>query len=297
MRVPHRLLVASVVAAGAGAAAVSVRRRQFRSLAMREARTVLADAHASLGPDQLSAKWHTLPDPIQRHLHYAIGANAPALRVARLRHDGTFRTAPDQRWMPIEGEQYFAVSSPGFVWFATLHLAPFLWIQARDCFVSGRGSMLVKPLSLFAVADASGPEIDQGSALRWLAESLWFPYALVSDAIEWESIDARSARATLRRDGLATRAVFEIDEEGKIAALHADRYRDVGNGRSVLDAWSGRYRDYIECSGFRVPSSVEVTWNLSSGPFSYARFRITTLEYNVAEPFEAGGRRWPRHRE
>jgi len=177
------------------------------------------------------------------------------------------------------------VSAPGFVWFATLHLAPFLWIQARDCFVSGRGNMLVKPLSVLAVADASGPEIDQGAALRWLAESLWFPYALVSDAIEWVAIDARSARATLRRDGLATQAVFEIDEEGRIAALRAERYRDVGHGHSVLDAWSGRYRDYVECSGFRVPASVEVTWNLSSRPFSYARFRITTLEYNVAETY------------
>jgi len=285
MRRSHRLLIASAVAAGASAVAVSLRRRQFRALAMSETTTVFSDAQVNVGPDQLNARWHALPEPIQRHLRYAIGTNAPALRVARLRHDGTFRTAPDQRWMPIEGEQYFSVSRPGFVWFATLHLAPFLWIQARDCFVSGRGNMLVKPLSVFAVADACGPEIDQGSALRWLAESPWFPYALVSDAVEWVSIDARSARATLRGDGLAAQAVFEIDEEGKIAALHADRYRDVGHGHSVLDAWSGRYRDYVECSGFRVPSSVEVTWNLSSGPFSYARFRITTLEYNVAEPF------------
>jgi len=40
-----------------------------------------------------------------------------------------------------------------------------------------------------------------------------------------------------------------------------------------------------EFDGFRVPSSVEVTWNLPEGPFSYARFHITALEYNVTEPF------------
>jgi hypothetical protein len=41
----------------------------------------------------------------------------------------------------------------------------------------------------------------------------------------------------------------------------------------------------VEFGGFRVPSSVEVRWNLPKGAFSYARFLIAALEYNVAEPF------------
>jgi hypothetical protein len=103
-------------------------------------------------------------------------------------------------------------------------------------------------------------------------------------AFEWEPIDSRSARASLRRDGPCVQAVFEIDQQGRIVAIHADRYRDIGGGRSVPTPWSGRYADYLEFEGFRVPSAVEVTWNLSSRPFSYARFRITTLDYNVAGP-------------
>jgi hypothetical protein len=162
---------------------------------------------------------------------------------------------------------------------------PLLWIQARDRLVSGRGNMLVKAMSAFAVADASGPGIDQGSMLRWLAESVWFPYALVGDAIQWEPIDERSARALIRGKGLPVQAVFEMDTEGRIVALHADRYRDISGGRSVLTAWSGRYADYLEFGGFRIPSAVEVTWNLPEGPFTYARFRITALEYNAAESF------------
>jgi hypothetical protein len=85
--------------------------------------------------------------------------------------------------------------------------------------------------------------------------------------------------------GLPVNAVFEVDQEGRIAALHAERYRDLGGGRSALTPWSGRYTDYREFDGFRVPSGVEVTWNLPEGPFSYARFHITALEYNVTEPF------------
>jgi hypothetical protein len=37
--------------------------------------------------------------------------------------------------------------------------------------------------------------------------------------------------------------------------------------------------------GFHVPSSVEVTSGMTDGPFSYARFNIKALEYNVSKPF------------
>jgi Family of unknown function (DUF6544) len=53
----------------------------------------------------------------------------------------------------------------------------------------------------------------------------------------------------------------------------------------VLTSWAGQCSAYKEFDGFRVPSSVEVAWNLADGPFTYARFVLTTLEYTVAEPF------------
>jgi hypothetical protein len=284
-RTARVLLTATAAAAATTAAAVAVKQRQFRRATDDDVRALFSETVANVGPAELKARGSALPEPIRRHLAYAIAPTAPAIRTARLRHAGTFRTGQNQRWSPIEGEQYFSVANPGFVWFARLRLMPLLWVQARDRLLSGRGNMLVKPMSAVAIADASGPEIDQGARLRWLAESVWFPYALVAEAIQWEPIDERSARASLRCDGAPVQAVFEIDQEGRIIALHAERYRDLGAGRSALTAWSGRYADYVESEGFRVPSAVEVTWNLSTGPFSYARFRITVLEYNAAGPF------------
>jgi hypothetical protein len=143
--------------------------------------------------------------------------------------------------------------------------------------------MLVKLESTFRLVDAGGAQIDQGASLRWLAECAWFPYAFVGDAIEWQGIDARSARATLRSGGLPVTEVVEVDEEGKLVRLYAERYRDIGGGKAVLTLWTGRYEDYREFSGFRIPTSVEVSWELEQGTFSYARFRVTTLEYNVAD--------------
>jgi hypothetical protein len=75
---------------------------------------------------------------------------------------------------------------------------------------------------------------------------------------------------------------MEIDDAGRLVTISADRYRDIGRGKTVLNRWTGRCMDYLEFNGFRVPSSVEVSWNLDSGLFSYARFHVTSLEYNVS---------------
>jgi uncharacterized protein DUF6544 len=79
---------------------------------------------------------------------------------------------PSKEELRIKGEEYFAVATPGFVWSGSIHPSRVVSILARDRLQSGRGSTLVKVNSFFTIANASGPEIDQGATLRWLAEGL-----------------------------------------------------------------------------------------------------------------------------
>jgi hypothetical protein len=278
------IVVVGVVLAVAIVVAVAGWRR-FRALVSADVRSLFSKAAASVGSEQLRARWDGLPEPIRRYLRYAIPEGAPAIRTLRLKHNGFFRTKPDQAWFRIEGEQYFTAAQPGFVWNASIWPVPFLWVEARDCLLSRRGNMLVKFVSILPIADARGAEIDQGSSLRWLAECAWFPYAFVGDQAAWEPIDARSARVTLRHGGLPVSAVVDLDDEGRLSSLRAERYRDVGGGKTVLTPWIGRYLEYRGFNGLLVPSFVEVLWVLQGRELSYARFRVTALEYNVATRF------------
>jgi hypothetical protein len=280
--------VSLCVAAAVLAITVIIGRWRFRTRVASDVSVLLSSPAPAVGPMELAAREVTLPEPVRRYLRYAIPAGAPAIRTVHLRHAGFFRTKPNAPWLPIRGEQYFTTGRPGFVWNATVRMKPFFWpffeIDARDRLFEGRGNMLVKLASTFTVADATGLEIDQGSSLRWLAETAWFPYAVVSDAIRWEAIDAHSARATLVQDGLPATAVFEFDDEGKPKILRASRYYSDGNAPAKLLPWTGRYLEYREFGGFRVPSYVEVSWQLPEGEFSYARFRVTEIRYSVAVP-------------
>ena len=135
------------------------------------------------------------------------------------------------------------------------------------------------------LADAHGPELDQGSALRMLAEMPWFPTALFdARRVTWSAIDASHARATLRLEELDVSGVFEFGPDGLPLQMTAERYTDKGE----LRPWGGVYRDYRRVSGMWVPFEADVTWQLESGPCTYAKWRVDSLEYDEAASGEGG---------
>lgn len=64
--------------------------------------------------------------------------------------------------------------------------------------------------------------------------------------------------------------------------IRGERYRYVGGGKSELTPWIGRCSEYRKFNGFRVPAHVEVAWIVDGVESPYARFDVTTIEYNVA---------------
>ncbi len=254
----------------------------FRKRVARNTTTLLSTTMSSVGPQQFAARRDSLPEPVRRYLRFAIQDGAPAVRTVRLEHGGTFRPRPDQRWLPIRGVQYFIAATPGFVWTASINPAPLVWIDACDGLHNGRGNMLVKLESLFTIANASGPEIDQGASLRWLAEAAWFPYAFVGNSIRWEPVSGEAARAILVQEGAPVAATIEFDAEGRMSLIRGERYRDVGGGKTALTPWLGRYAEYHSFGPFRMPAHVEAAWVVDGAEFAYARFAVTAVEYNVA---------------
>ncbi|HUV02754.1 MAG TPA: DUF6544 family protein [Desulfobacteria bacterium] len=223
-----------------------------------------------------------LPEPVQRYFKYSLKEGQPYISYARLKHDGFFRTAENQKWLPITGEEYFTTQPPGFVWVGTVKPFPVVWITARDTYFQGTGNNLIKLFSIITIGDARGKEIDQGTLARWLAEAAWYPTALLpGERLQWEAIDSNSARLVFSDAGITISATVDFNENGEIVRLDTDRYRD-----SSLEKWSGYYREYKEIDGVTIPTEAEVVWHLESGDFRYARFRVTEIEFNQPSRYE-----------
>jgi hypothetical protein len=118
-----------------------------------------------------------------------------------------------------------------------------------------------------------------------LWEIIWFPTAWLSDYIEWEAVDAQSAKATIRHKGITASGVLHFNEGGQATRFTAERYYDEGYGKFSLKKWSPRAEEYREINGFRIPTKFEAVWELESGEYSYIRAEIKTVEYNKASLF------------
>jgi len=214
-----------------------------------------------------------LPNPVQRYFEYALVDGQNYIQYAQLRHTGYFRQKPTQKWSPITGEEYFTINPPGFFW-----LGKIPWVSAVDQYIEGKGNLKVKLLSVIPVVNAAGEATNQGEFLRWLAEAVWYPTALLpSETLAWEAIDDHSAKIIYNDKHVKAEGVFHFNKVGQIT--HFTTYRYMDDER--LEGWTTHCKDYRLIHGMQVPFYAEVSWNLTEGDFCYAKFQVEDLQYDV----------------
>jgi hypothetical protein len=226
-----------------------------------------------------------LPEPVQRWLRYSnvLGRERP--ETIRLKQEGEIRLGPDREWMPFTAEQYYTTNPPSFIWTIDTRMMSILPIAGRDKYVDGHGNMNIRVLSLIPVVDESGPEMDQGTLLRYLNEIMWFPAGAISQYITWESVDDNSAQATMTYGETTVNAVFTFDDSGRLTNMIGDRYQDAGGGEFKFLPWKTPISAYGEFDGVRLPVAGEGVWEEEWGDFDYARIRLVDIEYNVPERY------------
>ncbi len=254
----------------------SLRFKQMVKADVRRLQANVADTDAILTPGDI----RHLPPIVQQWLHRSGVVGKKQIQRVHLHQTGRMRTTPNGPWMPVRAEQYFSVAKPGFVWVADVKAAPLVHLSGRDLFEDGKGHMLIKAASLIPVADAKGPETDQGALIRFLAEICWFPSAATVDYIAWEPVDSLSARATMRYGGTAGSGVFSFTPEGDLRAFDAMRYYDR-QGTATLENWriENAADSYRAFEGVRIPTRSSVHWLLDSGDFTWFELEVKAVDY------------------
>ena len=226
-----------------------------------------------------------LPAPVAKYFQLALKEGQPLVRTAHIVQAGEFRSqTSDNGWGPFKARQCFSALSPGFVWDASINMAPLMKVRVRDAYVAGQGSMQAKIFALVSVVDERGrAELNAGALQRYLAEAVWFPTALLpSEGVKWSAIDNSRALATLTDSGTTVSLEFHFNDIGEITGVFTPgRYREV-NGKYELTPWAGYFRNYEERDGMRIPVEGDVEWQLPSGNFPYWKGRIIEVEYDFS---------------
>jgi hypothetical protein len=220
-----------------------------------------------------------LPLPVQRYMTYTgvLGKTFP--HTVRLRQVGRIRQNEKSAWMKLEAVEFYSTNPPGFIWKTSLPNRRFPVTLGRDAYLDGRGSMLIKMLSLIPLVNATGREVDQGAMMRYLNEMTWFPAAFLGDNISWKGVDETSAEVTLTQGTRTASAVMHFDEDGRPVDFVAKRHRMVGS-RYDLETWSTPFTGYGEFEGLRLPVRGQGVWNLKEGDLVYVELEVTQLQYD-----------------
>jgi hypothetical protein len=223
-----------------------------------------------------------LPPPVQRYFRTVLTDGQPIVGAARVDHVGTFNMGETtDQWKPFTSRQRVVTRRPGFVWDGSVAMLPGLPVRVHDAYVAGAGILHPAILGLFTLIDLrGGGDVAKGELMRFFAEAAWYPTALLpSQGVRWEAIDERSARATLVDGTLSLTLLFRFDDQGLIESARAEaRGRTVGK-TIVMTPWEGRWADYQERDGMRVPMAGEVAWITAEGRKPYWRGKITSLQY------------------
>jgi hypothetical protein len=230
-----------------------------------------------------------LPAPVARYLRRVLPAGQPRIRRTWIEWRGEFNLgqAGADNWKAFRARQMYVVDPPGFVWDASIAMAPGLPVLVRDMFLAGQGSMRGKIAGWVTVVDAAEtPELARAALQRHLGEAIWFPTALLpSQGVRWEPIDDARARATLSAGGVTATVEFQFGADVLVdAVVVPDRHFDNGRCPPVPRLWRARVLGWRKFDGLELPSYAVAEWLLEDGVHAYWRGAATSVTHDFAQP-------------
>jgi hypothetical protein len=226
-----------------------------------------------------------LPAPVQRYFRAVLKEGQPIIAAASLEVFGTFNlSATGEQWKPFTSQQRVVTRRPGFLWDAQISMMPGLPVRVVDSYIAGQGLLSAAILGLFTMADVSGDgEIARGEFMRYFAEALWYPTALLpSQGVQWEAVDDRSANATIVDGPLTLTLLFRFNEGDLIASFRAEARGGIVDKAVVMAPWEGNWSNYQTRDGMTVPFTGEVAWMRPEGRRPYFVGTVTSLRYEYS---------------
>lgn len=218
-----------------------------------------------------------LPELLREFLSRSLPPGAPLPKTVRVLQTGEMWRKPGARAMRFTASEDFAVERVAFSWRARFPIVGPLAMAVVDELADGAGRLRVSMLGV-PLQTRTGPELDVGEAMRYLAELPWAPQAIAGNReLRWRVLDERTLEAECHLRGQKATVRWEFDQEGD--PVRATGVRPFPAGKAyVPTAWGGDFGEYGSFSGTRLPCFGEAWWDLPDGRFVYWRGEIIGVE-------------------
>lgn len=219
------------------------------------------------------------PAQVQRYLDRVLAPGGRVPEQVRLTQVGELRLKPGGRWLRFSATQDSSVHEIAFAWRARVRLLPLGWLDVVDRYAAEEGTGEVRLFGLVRIAREAGQHVSEGSALRYLAELPWNPYAMLANRkVHWREVDARTVEVATRLSSASVALRLHFDAEGNIVRAWTDARPHKEGGKVVPRPWGGVFSDYEVVGGVGMPTRAAVSWELPDGAFTWFRCKITSVE-------------------
>ncbi len=201
-------------------------------------------------------------------------------RIVTLTQTAEMRLNRGGDWKPLTANQTISIGETGFIWQAEQYLGPFLMFRVIDAFVQGAGRLDVRLFGSLPIAGFTGPDADRGEVMRYLAELIWAPDAMLGNPqLVWKEVADNEIKVRIDLSQGRVEVTFLFDENGDIEQVTAkDRPTTNARGVPILRDWVCKIIAYEEINGRRIPAQVEVGYVYDDGYEAYWRGKIETYE-------------------
>ena len=221
-----------------------------------------------------------LPEIVQKWLIKSNVVGSQWKTSVHIKQKGQMRLDPDsEKWIFASATQVVGLTEPSFVWQVKAEVKPFIYVHGADSYLDGVGSLQMRLLNLFKVAnEKGGPKINQSSFQRYLLELPWYPQAALNRNMKWKQIDKHTARVVMNHRGVPGEAYLRFDDEGDVVYTSAMRFKDTDDKAELLEC-IGESKEINLMDGIRMPILVHVTWRLPERLYTWFKVQIFKLEY------------------
>jgi hypothetical protein len=225
-----------------------------------------------------------LPPPVQRFVRASGAVGRPRVQNFRIEFDAEMYRKPGDAPMNSTSVQYNFIASPSRLFFMKSRMCG-LPVQVLHDYAAGQATFRVRVASLVNAVDQGGVPFSKVETVTVLNDlCLFAPGALVDTRLSWEPIDDRTARVTFSNGPHRVSATLHFNERDELVDFTSDDRPLLIDGTYRPYRWSTPVEGYQQLDGLRLPGRGAAVYAYPEGPFTYGKFRLKSVAYDVEEP-------------
>ena len=242
---------------GAMFAASVVGRSDFEQKAQAIFEAVVQASDKRKAENYLPADFKGIPPSALAYLQKAMPLSGPRITQLMVEQHGQTKMSEDASWDDFKARQMITQNPPQMAWAAEAEYGPLMPVMTLTTYTNGSGSIQSYLWGLMDMFSNRGEMIKRYLMLRWLAEAVWHPDALLpSHRLRWEAAkpptpSLEASRVVLQDGGLSVSGLFIFTSRGGAPMMFL---ADAASASQFAGRrWYCRYSDWRRQGKLQIP--------------------------------------------